>query len=422
MFYYLKYHTYVNMQKNLFKIIDNVNLHYKVKLLMKKECDSYYYRDEMALLNKWTEGFNDRDKKMIRQFQETFHSVFWELALYQLLCTSGFKLDQTHQVPDFIVTDPQVFYVEAVVSNIGQNGTPECNRTENDQKKMLWPIESIAESNKIIDEAIIRASNAISSKSKKYDDYLKKSWVDSNSPYVIALSQCDQINYGHEYIYPMIALLYGLYYDPIQCTYCEKNLIYKNNNIESKIDLNIFSQEKYKNVSAIIYSCTNTIGKLSSLVCSKKASTQCCFEIFKDPNIKEQPYSYRMVSPNEPSSIEDGFFVFHNPNALNPLEKNIFNKLPQITYENNELIIKTNTPMLYTRFVANSVTSDALNHDIKEQIKIFNSRTGYAKYNSTLYNYDKVIDIFNSLNNNPGIPMTPEILRLVKKYLENLRV
>lgn len=66
----------------------------------------------------------------------------------------------------------------------------------------------------VLDEAIVRDSNAITSKYKKYkNEYSKCDWVDTDRPYVIAISSYSQVNYGREYIYPMMALLYGMYYN-----------------------------------------------------------------------------------------------------------------------------------------------------------------------------------------------------------------
>lgn len=80
-----------------------------------------------------------------------------------------------------------------------------------------------------IREAIARYSNSIQSKDKKYEDYINdnKLKFDKEAPYIIALSGYEQINYGKNFYYPMMALLYGIYYDNINDKYTKRNSIIK---------------------------------------------------------------------------------------------------------------------------------------------------------------------------------------------------
>ena len=119
---------------NIFQEIDGVpeeQLHPKFKLLNERTLTS-----EKNILQSWSRGVVDKDGKMVREFQTTFHSCFWEFYLYKLFNSLGFQLDQTKQVPDFIIKTPTEFYVEAVVSNIKREGNPESDRTLDDQLSM----------------------------------------------------------------------------------------------------------------------------------------------------------------------------------------------------------------------------------------------------------------------------------------------
>lgn len=49
--------------------------HEKFKMLR----DEIQLLSEKQLLCSYTNGLMDRDHKMVRQFQETFHSTYWEL-------------------------------------------------------------------------------------------------------------------------------------------------------------------------------------------------------------------------------------------------------------------------------------------------------------------------------------------------------
>ena len=57
---------------------EDINLHEKYKLL-RDDPLAKYKRD---ILLQWTEGFIDRDNKIIKEFQTSFHSAFWEFYLF----------------------------------------------------------------------------------------------------------------------------------------------------------------------------------------------------------------------------------------------------------------------------------------------------------------------------------------------------
>ena len=79
----------------LFEVVKGLNrkkLHNKF-LLLKNESQLLH---EKNMLQKWSEGLVDKDNKFVREFQETFHSCFWELFLYRLFKSAGFDLDQSH--------------------------------------------------------------------------------------------------------------------------------------------------------------------------------------------------------------------------------------------------------------------------------------------------------------------------------------
>ncbi|MGE7588497.1 hypothetical protein [Peribacillus sp. NPDC101480] len=138
----------------LFQIVKGVSeeqLHPKFKLLI----ESITMNDERDILLGWTAGFVDRDKKIVREFQETFHSSFWEFYLNACFNEMAFKLEQSYNRPDFIITSPYKIYVEAVVSNIKQGGREEKDRDLNDLMEMFIPPSQQPDFAEVLDEAII---------------------------------------------------------------------------------------------------------------------------------------------------------------------------------------------------------------------------------------------------------------------------
>src|SRR5438045_3774693 len=80
---------------------------------------------EEAVLSNWAEGFVDRDGKFVEEFQTSFNSCFWELYLHAILKEAGCKIDFAHHAPDFVVTDPVPFVLEATVALNAKDALPE---------------------------------------------------------------------------------------------------------------------------------------------------------------------------------------------------------------------------------------------------------------------------------------------------------
>lgn len=336
--------------------------HKKFKILR----DEVQLLAEKSLLCSYTNGLVDRDHKMVRQFQETFHSTYWEIIIYQLCLEAGFFLNQSHPFPDFIIKKPSEFYIEAVVANIKQTGIPECKRTIEDQLSMLTPPHLQKDFADVLNESIIRSSNAIFSKIKKYEDYKKEQWFDEKKPFMIALSSCDQINYGREFIYSMMALLYGRYYIPHENGCIIKKYI-KKGETGAELPLGIFLNSDYSQISAIMYTCTNTIGKLTALALSKGLHTfNSVLDVIRDEEDEELPFKFRIVSNDSPESISDGIFIFHNPHAKQPINPRLFENtnVAHVFLENNRLVQMGITTPLYTRFSINSFMAQPLFNEI----------------------------------------------------------
>jgi hypothetical protein len=314
-----------NMKLDLFKKIDDLTeseLHPKFKLLR----DSVQLSGEKQVLLDWTEGFIDRDNKIIREFQTTFHSSFWEFYLFRFLTDLHFTIDFTKDRPDFIIAAPEKIFIEAVVSNIKKDGREESERDLEDILTMIVPPHKQEDFFQVLDEAIVRNSNAIFSKNKKYlEKYIKCDWVSEESPFVIALSSYDQVNYGREYIYPMLALLYGEYYNPRSDKYETKESILKPNT-DSPISLGIFKNESFNHISAIIFSCTVTLGKLTSLSISSRGAENHVNGVINIRHDYEPPhYKIQTVTQDNPEYLTDSLFIFHNPIAKNKLNPELFN-------------------------------------------------------------------------------------------------
>lgn len=312
------------MDIDLFEIVADLHdddLHPKYLLLR----DNALFLSEKKIISAWAKDFQDRDNKIRKEFQTTFHSTFWELYLYQVLKSLGLNIDWRKNRPDFISDNPIKIYFEAVVSEIKENGRPESTRGFDDIFSMLEPPWKDLNYDEMMTEAITRYSNSILGKREKYHlKYSKLDWISSEVPFVIAMSSYSQVRYGKEYLYPMMALLYGRYFDPKSMEFTNKREILKPGT-KSIIPLGIFQKEEMKCVSAVLFSCTVTLGKLAALAISKPEIGHLSNDVFLVRHDYEPPhYRIQEVSPGNPEDLFDGLFVFHNPNAVNKLPKSLF--------------------------------------------------------------------------------------------------
>lgn len=330
---------------------------------------------EREILKKWTEGLIDRDNKMIREFQTTFHSCFWEFYLYALFCQMGLSLNQSHNRPDFIIQKPYQLYVEAVVANIGKNGVGESQRRLDDFLSMASPPYVQKDFYEHLDESITRLSNSILSKRNKLNDnYRKCEWVRDDVPFAIALSSYDQVNYGREYIYPLMALLYGLYYDAIDDAFEVRTSIQKRGS-QAKIPLGIFLDPDYDMISGIIFTCTHTIGKLVSLAISESGPlTNKVYNIRHDLNDKKTPYKIQIVDPNNPELLEDGVILLHNPNAKYKIPYKMFEKtnITQISYINGKIVSSIDTYPIVARLNFHKGLEKLFQPYVEQQLMLYN--------------------------------------------------
>lgn len=298
------------------------NLHRKFKLLR----DEPFLQQEREIIADWINGFSDRDRKIVKEFQTTFHSSLWEIYLFAVLKELGLSVNFSRNRPDFIVSGDIDFYIEAVVSEIKNGGRSEESRTEIDVFSMLDPIHKDEKFRSLIDEAITRHSNSILSKHKKYiNEYSACDWVKTDAPFVVALGSYDQVNYGREFNYSMMALLFGLYFSPEKQEYIQVTKIIKPGT-NSGIPIGIFMDKKYEDISSIVFSCTTTMGKLTSIAISKNSFHPTNFVLNIRHDLDEPHYPIHIVSQETPEELTDGLFVFHNPNARNPLPKSVFEK------------------------------------------------------------------------------------------------
>lgn len=337
-------------------------------------------------INSWSNGFFDRDGKLIIEFQKTFYSVFWELYLFAVFKEIGVEVDLSHSAPDFLIKSHVTVVIEAVTANIRLEGIKEDQRTTMDTIRALDPPVYLEDFDLMMQESITRLSNSISYKNNKYNnEYKHLDHIHRNMPFVIAIASFDFVHYGREYIYPIITLLYGLYYRKFYDDYELINSIQKIGS-NASLDVNLFSKVEYENVSAVIFTSCLTTTKVSSMCITEGKSWNNNVEIVRfDWRDKNMPYKIQRVQTGFGEELTDGLFIFHNPNAKVPLDSSVFakNRITQYKLIDGKLRIKSNYPSLVRRLALPKILTDNYNYDLM----LSGIMTGYNRRNDLIWDY-----------------------------------
>lgn len=346
---------------NLFEpIIEEARLHQHFRQML----NSLRENDREEFL-RWATGFPDRDGKLTEEFQISFNSVFWEIYLFAVFNTYGFELDWSNHSPDFSVTScNNQFTVEAVTANAASGKTNEWDKVYSPSYFASFNIDTL---NK---EAMIRLSNSIHYKYRKYKkDYETMSHV-IRRPFVLAVGPFEQPFFQHQYNRPIRAVLYDQYVDEPAYTanpekypqgppHVELNFVKKDNG--SDIELGVFNDDRMREISAIIFSSTATWGKVNAL-----APESPDHHTIVNSFWYSEPYGELIQKLGTQSevgeTITDGLQIYHNPYALYPLSPNIFRKkgVVQEYYnsKNQKWIHEEKNSHLVFRMALNGVGSD----------------------------------------------------------------
>ncbi|WP_285276256.1 hypothetical protein [Halopseudomonas bauzanensis] len=232
--------------------------------LFKKIVSETAYQPTTSIINQWADGLLGRKQeanKFIKEFQTTFNSSLWELYLNKAFIELGYEIDYSKESPDFhlIHSSGRRVNVEAVTSNNKDNICAEYYNNTSFH-------DAIGRSNEdFLDQSTIKLIGKIKDKHelfigagcKKYP-YSSLEHVKGN-PFVIAIAPFDNhMSYAQNNM-AINRVLYGI--DPPSADGSQKNIDHIINTNNQRIDLGIFTNDTYKNVSAVIFSTTGMFGK-----------------------------------------------------------------------------------------------------------------------------------------------------------------
>ncbi len=282
-----------------------------------------------TVLNKWSEGFVDRDNKFVQEFQKTFNSAFWELYLHASFKELGFQMDYSKETPDFIIKTKEGLdiVVEAVISNNAGKDTPEF-----DYEKKLQELETINDENykekyiELVQISSERIMNAISSKNKKYKETYEGLEYVKDKPFIIAVGSYEQPLFFLQGLSGILKACYGVEKAELvdDMPYFEYTEEIKKRDSTSGIPVGIFNNEDYQHISGILFSSLATVGKARALSEEKDFFT--FFNVMKFNAFGPQAIEETTAAPMYHEDIFDGLIFCANPFAKNPINpEEVFN-------------------------------------------------------------------------------------------------
>lgn len=274
----------------------------------------------LDVINDWANGFVDRDGKFVKEFQTTFNSSFWELYLFAVLKKYGMPVDFAKEQPDFCIPDFDL-NIEATIASHSYGAQPEHARLGADLPNDF---------NRFNLQSIIRLSNSLASKHKKYiESYSQMNHV-AGRAFVVAIANFDQPHSFMACQRPIEAVLHGYYVDEERylatggkegtLTGEELLKVFKDNG--SPIELGMFTTSAYEEISAVIFSGCATWGKVRAM--SADPSPGITFTALRLNVASDQPHIIQCAKQHYEENLLDGLRIYHNPYAIHPINPALF--------------------------------------------------------------------------------------------------
>jgi hypothetical protein len=275
-----------------------------------------------AIITAMMRWHEDVDGNFVEQFQTTgFNARIWELYLFAALTEADLEVTHPKPAPDFLVRGLRgEFALEATTINPSVDGggrslTPDIPQT--DEERKIYAENYLP----------IRYAGPLMAKLKK--EYWKGPSI-VGKPLVFAIQDFHDVM---SMTYSGSALpiyLYGLTHEAQRDE--AGQLIVKSSRVEEHrwgnkvVPSGFFSQPGAENVSAVIFNSGGTISKFNRMGVSAGFGATNVVLIRRgtvwdpDPNASDAIPFMHIVTEGYPETWIEGMDVYHNPNALHPLD------------------------------------------------------------------------------------------------------
>jgi hypothetical protein len=257
-----------------------------------------------GVIEAWAEGFVDRDKKFVKEFQTRFNPCFWELYVFACLKELKLVADFTFSSPDFVVANGFCrCCIECVVAEHAKGKQPEHSLTI---ESRLQNLESPRRED-VAYEATLRLANSISSKYAHYTGHYGTLKHVVGKPFILAVAPFEEPHFWIQRLDGITNVLYAY----------KLNHVRKENGTE--ISLGFFMDDRLAEISADIFSNVATYGKVVALANDKDSIRAFVTARHGHTELDQYFQSYT-------ESLLDGLFILHNPKARFPLDTRKFRK------------------------------------------------------------------------------------------------
>jgi hypothetical protein len=290
------------------------------------------YEAARNLISEIANSFIDNDGHYEREFQSVnFQARLWELYLHIYFHNAGHLIENNHAAPDFELSYfGEKVFVEAVT----------VNPSESRERPDLPPPESQEEIEERLNDFMpIKFGSSLYSKAQK------QYWLEAHvkgSPLVIAVHDYHNDNAMTWSRTALSEYLYGVRTRIVN----GKPVVTKIESHEwsgKRIESGTFFQSGYEHISAVLFSNQATIpkfnrmGKLGGLGSADVKMIRRGFLYNPDPDaIYPIPFAKDLDDPDYEESWSDGLIVFHNPNAVVPLNPEVFSDISHIFYSEKD--------------------------------------------------------------------------------------
>lgn len=334
------------------QIVSDDKLSSKFKLLT----ESKLFDPAKNIIQIITSQMSDKDGNFIQQFQsDGFDSRLWEIYLYALFKEIGFTNTEKYDRPDFNLSKENLeIFVEASLSS--EKGDDKFSKELIDYSIAKQDLE-IQE--QLINYYVVRMGSVLYSKlCKKYWELERV----KGKPLVIAITP------SHNYLAPflpdakLIEYLYGVR-QKVKLT--EDGLV--NEGAEKVVDFrfgekivpaNFFTHPNSENISGILFTNNSDLHKFNRMAYQYNLSNIELIMVRSgakhNPAVgsKATEFTYQVVPTQIREHWSESVTLFHNPNAINKIDKGAFSSIRQLWIEKDA----TFNGVLPKDFVFNSIT------------------------------------------------------------------
>jgi len=304
-------------------------------------CSDSAFLPARSIINEMMTHFIDIDGNFVEQFQSTgFDSRVWELYLNNYFAEEELFIEREYNAPDFIIHKyAKSVAVEAVIVGRKNDNPPLYFKTMPE----LIPLKDILETNK--NELPIRFGSPLYTKLKR--EYWKLPHVEGK-PLIFAIADFHD---DQSMVWSSTALINYLYGVMHNFHYDENNqLVITPIEIgshklgEKEIPSGYFFQPDAENVSAVLSSGSGTISKFNRI--GRQAGffdpsvTMIRLGTYYDhnPNASAPKLFQYIVDENSEETWGEGLSMFHNPNAIHPVPKELFPSIAHHDFKDGQVV------------------------------------------------------------------------------------